>query len=257
MAAAGACSWYEFAREIFEQANVECKVMSATTEMLGRPAPRPAYSALASQREHPIELPSWQDGLAAYLSQRRTRDRGAGMKILVTGAAGFIGSTYVRLIGGEHEVRVLDKLTYAGRRENLPEGTDLVVGGIEDPAIVREAMQGCDAVVNFAAESHVDRSIDDQDAFARTHVIGTGVLLDAARELGDRALPAGLHRRGLRLDRLRLLHRELAARPLLALLGDEGRRRPARLRPLPHLRDRRPRSCAAPTTTAPASTPRS
>ena len=49
---------------------------------------------------------------------------------------------------------------------------------------MREAMEGCDAVVNFAAESHVDRSIDDQDAFARTHVIGTGTLLDAARELG-------------------------------------------------------------------------
>jgi dTDP-4-dehydrorhamnose reductase len=72
MAAAGACSWYEFAREIFEQAGVECQVMSATTEMLGRPAPRPAYSALASQREHAIELPSWQDGLAAYLAQRRS-----------------------------------------------------------------------------------------------------------------------------------------------------------------------------------------
>jgi len=72
MAAAGACSWYEFAREIFEQADVDCTVMSATTEMLGRPAPRPAYSALASQREHAIELPSWQDGLAAYLAQRRT-----------------------------------------------------------------------------------------------------------------------------------------------------------------------------------------
>ncbi len=71
MAAAGACSWYEFAREIFEQAQVECKVLSATTEMLGRPAPRPPYSALTSQREHAIELPSWQDGLAAYLSQRR------------------------------------------------------------------------------------------------------------------------------------------------------------------------------------------
>jgi len=106
------------------------------------------------------------------------------MKLLVTGAAGFIGSTYVRLVSGEHEVRVLDKLTYAGRRENLPDGTDLVVGAIEDPKVVREAMEGCDAVVNFAAESHVDRSIDDQDAFARTHVIGTGTLLDAARELG-------------------------------------------------------------------------
>jgi dTDP-4-dehydrorhamnose reductase len=70
MAAAGACSWYEFAREIFEQAEVECKVLSATTDMLGRPAPRPAYSALSSQREHAIELPAWQDGLAAYLAQR-------------------------------------------------------------------------------------------------------------------------------------------------------------------------------------------
>jgi dTDP-glucose 4,6-dehydratase len=105
------------------------------------------------------------------------------VRLLVTGGAGFIGSTYVRLAGEEHEVRVLDKLTYAGRRENLPEGTELVVGAIEDPQVVREAMEGCDAIVNFAAESHVDRSIDDQDAFARTHVIGTGVLLDAAREL--------------------------------------------------------------------------
>jgi dTDP-4-dehydrorhamnose reductase len=74
MAAAGACSWYDFAREIFEQAKVECRVLSGTTEMLGRPAPRPAYSALVSQREHAIELPSWRDGLAAYLSQRATEE---------------------------------------------------------------------------------------------------------------------------------------------------------------------------------------
>jgi dTDP-4-dehydrorhamnose reductase len=70
MAAAGSCSWYDFAREIFEQAKVDCLVLSATTEMLGRPAPRPPYSALASQREHAIELPPWGDGLAAYLAQR-------------------------------------------------------------------------------------------------------------------------------------------------------------------------------------------
>jgi dTDP-4-dehydrorhamnose reductase len=70
MAAGGACSWYDFAREIFDQAKVECLVLSATTDMLGRPAPRPAYSALESQREHAIELPSWRDGLSAYLSQR-------------------------------------------------------------------------------------------------------------------------------------------------------------------------------------------
>jgi dTDP-4-dehydrorhamnose reductase len=70
MAAAGACSWYDFAREIFDQAKVECMVLSATTEMLGRPAPRPAFSALESQREHAISLPPWRDGLAAYLAQR-------------------------------------------------------------------------------------------------------------------------------------------------------------------------------------------
>ena len=74
MAAGGTCSWYDFAREIFDQAKVECLVMSGTTEMLGRPAPRPAYSALTSQREHAIELPSWRDGLAAYLSQRATEE---------------------------------------------------------------------------------------------------------------------------------------------------------------------------------------
>jgi dTDP-glucose 4,6-dehydratase len=107
------------------------------------------------------------------------------VRLLVTGACGFIGSSYVRLARREHQVVVLDKLTYAGRRENL-EGLELelIVGGIEDPGVVREAMRGCDAVVNFAAESHVDRSIADQEAFARTHVIGTSVLLDAARELG-------------------------------------------------------------------------
>ena len=71
MAAGGHCSWYEFAREIFEQAEVECKVLSSTTEMLGRPAPRPAFSALVSQREHAIRLPTWQDGLAGYLAQRK------------------------------------------------------------------------------------------------------------------------------------------------------------------------------------------
>jgi dTDP-4-dehydrorhamnose reductase len=70
MAAAGQCSWYEFAREIFEQARVECSVLSITSEEFGAPAPRPAFSALASQRERAITLPSWHDGLAGYLAQR-------------------------------------------------------------------------------------------------------------------------------------------------------------------------------------------
>jgi dTDP-glucose 4,6-dehydratase len=106
------------------------------------------------------------------------------VRLLVTGAAGFIGSTFVHLLHGDHSIVVLDKLTYAGRRENLPDEVELVVGAIEDPDLVLELTEGMDAVVNFAAESHVDRSIADQNAFARTHVIGTGVLLDAVRERG-------------------------------------------------------------------------
>jgi dTDP-4-dehydrorhamnose reductase len=77
MAAAGHCSWYDFAREIFEQAKVECKVLSETTETMGRPAPRPAFSALVSQRRHAIELPTWQDGLAGYLAQRQSEREAA------------------------------------------------------------------------------------------------------------------------------------------------------------------------------------
>jgi dTDP-glucose 4,6-dehydratase len=104
------------------------------------------------------------------------------VKLLVTGAAGFIGSTYVHQLHGEHDVTVLDKLTYAGRRENLPGEVELVVGSIEDRDLVLQLTDDVDAVVNFAAETHVDRSIADQEAFARTHVIGTGVLLDAVRQ---------------------------------------------------------------------------
>ena len=112
------------------------------------------------------------------------------MKLLVTGAAGFIGSTFVRTVLEDRpgdEIVVLDKLTYAGRRENLAaleDRTDFREGAIEDRAAVREAMDGCDAVVNFAAESHVDRSIAGEEALAVTHVIGTTVLLETARELG-------------------------------------------------------------------------
>jgi dTDP-glucose 4,6-dehydratase len=111
------------------------------------------------------------------------------MRIVVTGAAGFIGSAYVRMLvsEGDDDVVVLDKLTYAGRRENLQDVEDrieFVEGAIEDRDLVFDLVQGADAIVNFAAESHVDRSIAEQDVFAQTHVIGTGVLLDAAREHG-------------------------------------------------------------------------
>jgi dTDP-glucose 4,6-dehydratase len=117
------------------------------------------------------------------------------MRLFVTGGAGFIGSNYVRLRLGAHSedsVRVLDKLTYAGRRENLdglsPERCELIEADIADREAVRAAIDGCDAVVNFAAESHVDRSIEAPGEFITTDVYGTYVLLEAARDAGIRHL---------------------------------------------------------------------
>jgi dTDP-glucose 4,6-dehydratase len=115
------------------------------------------------------------------------------MKLLVCGGAGFIGSTFVRVRVREYgdEVTVLDKLTYAGRMENLlavESEIRFLRGPIEDPAAVTEAAAGCDAVVNFAAETHVDRSIADPEGFIVTNMQGTHVLLEAARERGLRYL---------------------------------------------------------------------
>jgi dTDP-glucose 4,6-dehydratase len=113
------------------------------------------------------------------------------MKLLVCGAAGFIGSHFVRIRVQEHgdAVTVLDKLTYAGRRENLQDTEhEFVHGGIEDEAKVAEAIEGAEAIVNFAAETHVDRSIAEPDAFVTTHSKGTYVLLEAARQAGVRYL---------------------------------------------------------------------
>lgn len=115
------------------------------------------------------------------------------MRILVTGAAGFIGSNYVRnLVGGAYpghedsKVVVLDKLTYAGNLANLEPvmaspRLKFVQGDILDAELVDDLMTETDAVVHFAAESHVDRSIDGGGDFVLTNVLGTQVLLDAAR----------------------------------------------------------------------------
>jgi dTDP-glucose 4,6-dehydratase len=113
------------------------------------------------------------------------------MKLLVCGGAGFIGSTFARQRVREHgdEVTVLDKLTYAGREENFQDlreepGFRFVRGAIEDPEAVARAIEAGapQAIVNFAAETHVDRSIAEPDAFVSTHALGTYVLLEAARE---------------------------------------------------------------------------
>ncbi len=105
------------------------------------------------------------------------------MRILVTGGAGFIGSHFARhAASGGDSVVVLDKLTYAGNRANL-EGVEheFHEGDIADPDAVARAAAGCDAIVNFAAETHVDRSIMGPAEFILTDVLGTQVLLDHAR----------------------------------------------------------------------------
>ncbi|MHB1390004.1 MAG: dTDP-glucose 4,6-dehydratase [Thermoleophilia bacterium] len=114
------------------------------------------------------------------------------MKILVTGGAGFIGSNFIRLILNkypDHEVVNLDLLTYAGNPENLKDIEQdqryrFVQGDIRDAAVVDKVMDKVDAVVNFAAESHVDRSIGGAADFIQTDVFGTFVLLEAARQHG-------------------------------------------------------------------------
>ncbi|MEY4158746.1 MAG: dTDP-glucose 4,6-dehydratase [Actinomycetota bacterium] len=112
------------------------------------------------------------------------------MKQFVTGAAGFIGSNYVRYVldNTDDEVTVFDSLTYAGNLSTLKDVDDnprfrFVKGNICDPAAVAESMKGHDAVVHFAAESHVDRSIDGSEDFILTNCFGTNVVIDTARKL--------------------------------------------------------------------------
>jgi dTDP-glucose 4,6-dehydratase len=117
------------------------------------------------------------------------------MRLLVTGGAGFIGANFVQHVLASHpdwEVTTFDLLTYAGNLANLEEVLGdprhrFERGDIADPeAVARVCTAGVDAIVNIAAESHVDRSIDDATAFLRTNVVGTQVLLDAARHHGVR-----------------------------------------------------------------------
>jgi dTDP-glucose 4,6-dehydratase len=110
------------------------------------------------------------------------------MRVLITGGAGFIGSNFVHYMlerYPHYEIVVLDKLTYAGRLENLQDVMHRIrflKGDICNPEDVREAIQGCKAIFNFAAETHVDRSIVTPEPFLKTDVMGAYVLLEAARE---------------------------------------------------------------------------
>jgi dTDP-glucose 4,6-dehydratase len=113
------------------------------------------------------------------------------LKLLITGAAGFIGSNFVRMIASDRiqgisSVSVLDKLTYAGVRSNLAQAENISnysfnVGDISDSNLVRSLLDDVDAVVNFAAESHVDRSIAGSSDFVQTNIVGVQILLEAIK----------------------------------------------------------------------------
>ncbi len=111
------------------------------------------------------------------------------MRILITGGCGFIGSNFIRYMLNkypDYEITNLDALTYAGNRDNLKDIEEdsryrFVHGRVEDPEAVSEALKGCEAVVHFAAESHVDRSIMNAQPFLMTNVVGLQVLLDTVR----------------------------------------------------------------------------
>src|SRR6059036_991484 len=109
------------------------------------------------------------------------------MRILVSGGAGFIGSHFVkRLLRGGDEVVVLDKLTYSGNRANLPDEVEFHHGDIAEPEDVARAAHGCAAIVNFAAETHVDRSVLSAEEFGHTNFHGVQVLLEHVRGSGGR-----------------------------------------------------------------------
>lgn len=144
------------------------------------------------------------------------------MRILITGGAGFIGSNFVHALLAsypDYEVVILDKLTYAGNLDNLSsvlalKNCTFIQGDITDRVSVKEAMRGCQAVVNFAAETHVDRSILAPAAFIKTNFEGTYVLLEEARicaiqrfiqistdeVYGNALSPAGVSRPSLETD---------------------------------------------------------
>ncbi|MGB1377059.1 MAG: dTDP-glucose 4,6-dehydratase, partial [Miltoncostaeaceae bacterium] len=114
------------------------------------------------------------------------------MKVLITGGCGFIGSEVLRVaLEHGHEVVNLDKLTYAGNTANVAELMDdprysFIHGDIADPEVASRAVDGCEVVINLAAESHVDRSLHNPTEFIETDVVGTATLIMAAREAGVR-----------------------------------------------------------------------
>ena len=253
----GDCTWADFAEAIFEEAGLDCRVRRITTAEFGARAPRPAYSVLRSERGAP-ELPHWRDGPARVpraarypASDARARHRRRRVhRLALRRAASPRRAT--------RSSSSTSSPTRATARTSRASSTSSTRATSPTPTRSRARRSGVDAIVNFAAETHVDRSILGPAEFILTDVLGTQVLLDHARHHGLRLvhvstdevygdIPLGAPA----CDRGR------AAAPVEPVLRVEGRRRPAGARLRPHLRRRRARSRAARTPTGRASTRRS
>jgi len=200
---AGAATWYQFANAIAED-GVALGLMARAptivpigTHEYPTAARRPRYSVLDRSTTETVlgySAAPWRERLRATLTELAggsdRRSPRVIRRLLITGGAGFIGSNFTHFWAHTYpndRLVVLDALTYAGSRANLTPRLDgrirFVEGDIANGPLVRRLLEEehIETIVNFAAETHVDRSIDDPQAFIRTNVVGTQVLLDAAR----------------------------------------------------------------------------
>ena len=187
------CSWHEFATAIFKEAGInDMKLTPVKTEEYPAKAARPKNSRLSKdclENAGFNRLPTWQDALKRYIKELK----GAN-KYLITGGAGFIGGNFCHYMLEKYpfsQFVCLDALTYAGNMETLADIIDnpnfkFVKGNICDKALVENLFETekFDYVINFAAETHVDRSIENPKVFLESNIIGVQTLMDACRKYG-------------------------------------------------------------------------
>lgn len=201
----GVCSWFDFTKMIAEYSGkTECDVQPCHSDEFPSPVKRPSYSVLDKtkiKKVFGVKIPYWTDSLKQCISNLKNQQSiMAKRNIIITGGAGFIGSHVVRLFVNkypDYNIINLDKLTYAGNLANLKDVEDkpnykFVKMDICDFEAIYRLMQDekIDGIIHLAAESHVDRSIKDPFTFARTNVMGTLSLLQAAKLYWE-SLPEG------------------------------------------------------------------
>ena len=235
VAGGGRCSWYELAQATFEEAGAGCarRTRARTAEFA---APRAAPGVLRARAprapDAPV-LPPWRDGLADYLELGGPRSEAARLRRSRLHRLELRPPAHHRARRRGRRARQAHLRRPRGeprRRPDAPASASSAAGS-RTPTPSRDAMEGRDAVVNFAAETHVDRSIAEPDAFVTTHALGTYVLLEAAARARRCATSRSRPTRSTARSTTGSFTEESPLAPVLALLGHQGGRRPARVRP--------------------------